>query len=148
MRRIPTAPLTGIVFLAAMIPGNAADCGCGHVSCSGSASCPVCVPACKATWGEAKTRKPRYSMEFEYACVRDRAPWRSPPTECRCSPPCGKVIVKKRLYKADGTEGVERVPKYEVEMVPVEPCHCSSCTGRSPLCWWNPAHWIAALLGD
>jgi hypothetical protein len=45
------------------------------------------------------------------------------------------VIVKKKLYKADGAEKVEKVPKYEVTMVPAEPCDCGRCSG---VCWWNP----------
>lgn len=147
MRWILAATLTGIVLLAGMQPGTAADCGCGHVSCTGAASCPECVPACKATWDEAKTKKPKYSMKCEYACVRGRDSWHAPPPECRCSPPCGDIIVKKRLYKTDGPEKVERVPKYEVEMVPAEPCHCAACSGGSPLCWWNPVSWVSCLLG-
>jgi hypothetical protein len=146
MRRIRAATLAVIVSLAGMPHGGAADCGCGHVSCTGSGDCPACVPACKATWDEAKTKKPKYSMKCEYACVRGRDSWHAPPPECRSSPPCGDIIVKKRFYKTDGPEKVERVPKYEVEMVPAEPCHCAACSGVSPLCWWNPLSWVSCLL--
>jgi hypothetical protein len=45
------------------------------------------------------------------------------------------VYVKKRLYKTEGKEKVERVPKYEVEMVPAEACRCAKCCGAG---WWNP----------
>ena len=74
MRSVLAATLAGVVFLAAMPHGGAADCSCGHLSCTGSGDCPECVPACRATWGEAKTKKPKYSMQCEYACVRGRDP--------------------------------------------------------------------------
>jgi hypothetical protein len=116
----------------------AADCGCGRPSCTDPACCQPCEPACKATWDEAKTKKPKYSIKCEYACARGYDCWCSDPADCRCQPPCGKVYVKKRLYKADGeekVEKVEKVPKYEVTMVPAEPCDCGRCSG---VCWWNP----------
>lgn len=148
MRQIEIVCLIGPALLAGVVAARAADCGCGHVSCTGSACCPECVPACKATWDEVKTKKPKYSMKCEYACVRGRDSWHAPPPECRCSPPCGDIIVKKRLYKTDGPEKVERVPKYEVDMVPAESCGCSSCRDGSRLCWWNPVSWVSCLLGS
>jgi hypothetical protein len=147
MQRIRTAILAGIVFLAGMPLGDAADRSCGHVSCTGSGDCPECGPTCRATWDEATTKKPKYSMKCEYFCVRGRDSWHAPPPECRSSPPCGDIIVKKRLYKTDGPEKVERVPKYEVEMVPAETCHCEACSCGSRLCWWNPVSWVSCLLG-
>jgi hypothetical protein len=102
------------------------------------------VPACKSSWDEAKTKKPKYSMTSEYACARARESWCTGPAECRCSPPCGNVYVKKKLYKSDGEEKVEEVPKYEVKMVPPEPCDCARCAG---VCWWNPLSVLHYLVG-
>ena len=100
-------------------------------SCTGGDGCPECVPACKATWDEHKTPgKPTYALKCEYACARGRDPWHAPDPECRCSPPCGKVFVKKRLYKEAGAEKVERVPKYEVVNVP------AAC-GHGHASWWG-----------
>lgn len=106
-------------------------------SCTHAGGCQHCVPACSATWEEKKTKKPQYTMKCEYACTRGRDPWHADSPECRCCPPCGEVYVKKRFYKADGEEKVERVPKYTVTMVPAEPCGCAACRGDR-LCWWNP----------
>ena len=78
-------------------------------------------------------------MRCEYACARGRDSWHAPEPECRCRPPCGNVYVKKRLYKSDGEEKVERAPKYEVEMVAVEPCTCPRCCGGGAR-WWNPSN--------
>jgi hypothetical protein len=80
-------------------------------------------------------------MKCEYACVRGRDPWHAPPPECRCHPPCGDVIVKKKFYKTDGPEKIERVPKYEVKMVPAEPCDCAG-HDEPRLCWWNPVAFL------
>lgn len=143
MRRlILTIVMMGVGIAASVL--RAADCG--HVSCTDEAACPACVPACKATWDAAKSKKPKYSMKCEYACARGFDPWHAPPPECRCRPPCGDVIVKKRLYKADGPEKVERVPKYEVQMVPAEPCDCVACRGRDGTCWWHPLRLVAGWL--
>jgi hypothetical protein len=103
----------------------------------------TCEPACRATWDEKKTKKPAYSLECEYACGRAHDRWCTGPVECRCSPPDGKVYVKKRLYKSDGKARVEKVPKYEVKMVPAEPCDCARCCG---VCWWNPLSVLHYLL--
>jgi hypothetical protein len=84
-------------------------------------------------------------MTCEYACVRGPDAWHAPPPECRCSPPCGDVIVKKKFYKTEGPEKVERVPKYEVVMVS-PPCDCDRCTGHDGLCWWNPFAMIRQCL--
>ena len=110
----------------------AAEPPCG---CTDAAPCQACVPACKGSWEEKKSKKTVYSMKCEYACARGYDCWCSESPECRCSPPCGSVFVKKKVYKADGDEKVERVPKYEVTMVPEEPCECARCRG---VCWWNP----------
>ena len=112
------------------------DARAGCSGCRGG--CQECVPVCSGTWDEKKSSKPVYSMKCEYACVRSRDAWHAPPPECRCHPPCGKVIVKKKLYKTDGPEKVERVPKYEVKMVPAEPCAPAAGCGERSLCWWNP----------
>ena len=100
---------------------------------------PGCTPACRATWQEKKKPSPpKYTMKCEHACARGRDSWLAPPPECRCSPPCGSVYVKKRLYKTAGPEKVERVPKYEVTMVPAPSCGCPRCRGEAGLCWWDP----------
>ena len=144
MRRLS---FTLLIALAAG-PGmtSAASCDCGHVSCTGAGGCPECVPACKATWDEKTTNKPKYSITCEHACTRGFDSWHAPPPECRCSPPCGDVIVKKRLYKADGEEKVERVPKYDVQMVPAERCGCAACRRHDTADRWNPLHTLAWLL--
>lgn len=134
--------LAGVACLAGM--AWAADCcddPAGCLSCTG-----YCVPRCKASWDETKTKKPVYSMKCEYACARGRDSWHSPEADCRCTPPCGKVYVKKRLYKTDGPEKKERISKYEVEMVPVEPCGCGDC-GHGGLCWWNPLNLFSLFHG-
>jgi len=145
MRRLTCALF--MILVTCPVVTVAAKCGCGHASCTGAGTCPECVPACKATWDEKKTKKTNYSMKCEHACVRGRDSWHAPPPECRCSPPCGDVIVKKRLYKAEGKEQVERVPKYEVKMVPAEPCGCATCRGHEEACWWHPLRTLASLLG-
>lgn len=117
---------------------RAAECT-GQRSCT-DVGCPACVPACRATWEEVKTKKPAYSMKCEYACARGRDSWHAAEPECRCTPPCGNVYVKKRFYKTDGREKVEKVPKYEVKMVPA-----SGDCGDSGSCWWNP---FALLFGS
>jgi len=119
---------------AAAVATSRARAGCS--GCTGG--CQECVPVCSGTWDEKKSSKPVYSMKCEYACVRGRDAWHAPPPECRCHPPCGEVIVKKKFYKTDGPEKVERVPKYEVKMVPTEPCDATPCRDDSRLCWWNP----------
>jgi len=104
-----------------------------HGSCA-SCTGPGLEPRCKATWDEAKARQPEYSMKCEYACARARDPWHAPEPECRCRPPCGSVYVKKRLYKTE-QEKVERVPRYEVETVPVGACGCGSCAAGRRSAW-------------
>ncbi len=137
-----TAGLTGFA-----IPASDPDCGhpTGCASCTGDA-CHICVPGCKGTWDEKKTKKTDYSMKCEYACVRGFDSWHAPPPECRCTPPCGDVIVKKKLYKADGDEKVERVPKYEAQMVPAEPCGCATCRRQRRGPAWDPFGWLAWML--
>lgn len=89
----------------------------------------ACVPRCRATWEDAKSKDTDYEIRCEYACARGRDPWHTPEPECRCRPPCGELYVKKRLYKSEGQEAVERVPKYDVEMVSLRPCGCVTCSG-------------------
>lgn len=140
MRRILAAGLAGLGFATCLAAGLAADTG-GCTGCTGVACNGACVPACRGTWEEKKSSKPKYSMKCEFACDRGRDAWHAPPPECRCQPPCGRVYVKKRLFRTDGPEKVERVPKYEVEMVPAtdcEPCGHHGCGGHDGLCWWNP----------
>lgn len=126
------AAATAGLAVACLVPRAVAGCA----GCTGG--CQECVPACSGTWDEKKTSKPVYSMKCEYACVRGRDPWHAPPPECRCHPPCGDVIVKKKFYKTDGSPTVERVPKYEVKMVPAEPCDCAAHRDAPGPCWWNP----------
>lgn len=135
----------GVAASAPLI--RAADGGCGHRSCTGpSCTCLSCVPACKGTWDEKQTTETDYSLKCDYACVRGRDPWHAPPPECRCAPPCGDVIVKKRLFKAAGKQQVERVPNYEVAMVPAEPCSCACCRPRHAPHGWDPWRSLAWLL--
>jgi hypothetical protein len=138
MRFTTFAGLAGLGLGACLVAARAADLAEVYPGCTGPAACTSCAPACKATWDEKKSSKSKYSMKCEYACARDRDSWHAPPPECRPGPPCGAVYVKKRLYKVDGPEQVEKVPKYEVQMVPAEPCHCAACRGSGPLCWLNP----------
>jgi hypothetical protein len=121
-----------LAVLAACVTAWAAECR--HGSCT-SCTGPDLQPRCKATWDEAKTKKPEYTMKCEYACARARDSWHAPEPECRCRPPCGTPYVKKRLYKTE-QETVERVPKYEVQMVCPDPCGCAACGGRHG--GWNP----------
>lgn len=124
-------------LIAAVVAAAAAICH-ARAACPGcTGGCRECVPACSGSWDEKKTTKPVYSMTCEYACVRGRDSWHAPPPECRCHPPCGDVIVKKKFYKVEGPERVERVPKYEVRMVPAAPCRHDDGAERR-LCWWNP----------
>jgi hypothetical protein len=134
-------------LLSRAIPASEPDCGhsTACVSCTGD-SCRACVPACRGTWDEKKTKKTNYSMKCEYACVRGFDAWHAPPPECRCNPPCGDAIVKKKLYKADNAEKVERVPKYEVQMVPAEPCGCAACRRDRHGPGWDPLSWLASML--
>jgi len=143
MRRLILATLMLSLFAPAAGRSEPPEQCPGRASCSG---CRACVPACKATWEEKKSSQPNYSMKCEYACVRGRDPWHAPPPECRCRPPCGHVIVKKRLYKSDGPAKLERVPKYEVQMVPAEPCGCPDCRGLHAIDWLHPLRLLAACL--
>ena len=122
-----------LAAVAACVTAWAAECR--HGSCT-SCTGPELRPRCTATWDEAKTKKPEYAMKSEYACARARDSWHAPDSECRCSPPGGAVYVKKRLYKTEGAEKVERVPKYEVQTVPAGPCGCAACGGSQR--GWDP----------
>jgi hypothetical protein len=134
MRRIVLAGCGGLVLAVVATAIRAGEGG----SCTGCAE-GGCVPCCRAKWEEEKTKQPAYEMRCEYACARGRDSWHAPDPECRCRPPCGRVYVKKRLYKSEGEEKVERVPKYEVEFKPTQPCSCTegctSCTGGRKATW-------------
>ena len=135
-------PLPIVLMIAALGAGlalpAAADRDC--TGCTGG--CTECVPACRGSWEEKKSSKPVYTMTCDYAGTRGGDPWHAPSPECRCQPPCGEVIVKKRFYKTDGPATIERVPKYEVRMVADEPCDCRSCQGGGGVCWWNPFEFL------
>jgi len=135
MRRIALAGLMGLALVLGLEYGRAGDQGCCGTSCTDTGLRHRCTPACAATWDEKKSKDTDYTMKCEYACARARDSWHAPEPECRCSPPCGNIYVKKRLYKAESAEKVERVPKYDVRMV-AEPC--SRCGDHDEICWWNP----------
>lgn len=135
MRRIALAGLMGLALAMGLEYGRAGDHGCCGPSCTDTGVRHRCMPACVATWEEQKSKDTDYTMKCEYACARARESWHAPEPECRCSPPCGTIYVKKRLYKEPGEEKVERVPKYDVCMI-AEPC--SRCGGHDEICWWNP----------
>jgi len=142
-RRVLSATLPLAALACGLPPGlaAAADCACGKAGCTAAAK-PACTPECKSSWEEKKTKKPQYSLKCEYSCARAAEPWHTGSPECRCRPPCGNVSVKKKLYKTE-KEKVERVPKYEVQMVPADPCaECHACR----VCWWNPFSILHHLL--
>jgi hypothetical protein len=147
MQRATRITWTCFALMGCLTVARAADPADGACSCTHAGGCRHCVPACSATWDEVKTKKPKYTMKCEYACARGRDSWHAPDPECRCSPPCGNVYVKKRFYKADGEEKVERVPKYDVKMVPAEPCDCATCRDGGRVCWWNPISLLVTLWG-
>lgn len=127
------------ILCVALVP----DClraGESCPTCTGDACGSAWEPACRATWDEKKAKTPAYSLSCEYAGVRDRDPWHAPPPECRRHPPCGQVIVKKRLYLVAGEETTERVPKYDVRKVPT-PCECAACRGAARSVW-RPLAWL------
>ena len=127
MRRMTlVASAVSLALVAVFATSWAAECR--HGSCD-SCTGPGLEPRCKASWDEVKTKKPEYAMKCEYAGARARDGWHAPGPECRCSPPCGSLYVKKRLYKSEGKEEVERVPKYEVETVPAGHCGSPACGG-------------------
>lgn len=130
MRRIVLAGTVGVglaVLATALRAGDGVSCtGCGGAGC---------VPRCSASWTEEKTKKPEYAIRCEHACARARDAWHAPEPECRCRPPCGQPYVKKRLYKSEGPERVERVPKYDVTMVPEQACGCATCAGGRKSGW-------------
>jgi hypothetical protein len=132
MRSIGLTVLGGLA-VAVLTPAIRAGEGGSCTGCTGGG----CRPRCQASWEEKKTKKTVYEMRCEYACARGRDSWHAPEPECRCRPPCGSVYVKKRLYKAEGKETVERVPQYEVDMVPEGHPGCTgSCGGRQET--WGP----------
>lgn len=123
----------GAVATQAVLLGVALQAGAAGPSCTGGGA--ACVPRCGATWEDKKTKADAYEIRCEYACARGRDPWHVPGPECRCRPPSGQVYVKKRLYKSEGEETIERVPKYDVEMVSPRPCGCVACSGGRG---WDP----------
>ena len=133
MKRVSVAPwLSSLLVVLSAAGTPASEC------CDG----PCYEPRCRAEWEEHTTKKSAYTITCEHACARARDRWHAPDPECRRHPPCGKVYVKKRLYKQDGKETVERVPKYEVEMTPTGRCHCPGCRGP----WahlWGSFDWFA-----
>ena len=139
-------PLPIVLMIAALGAGLALPAAAdrGRTGCTSGCTggCTKCVPACSGSWDENKSSKPVYTMTCDYAGTRGRDPWHAPSPECRCQPPCGEVIVKKRFYKTDGPATIERVPKYEVRMVADEPCDCRSCQGGGGVCWWNPFEFL------
>jgi hypothetical protein len=144
MKRIAAGLVVTAVIALGLAGAGLADHGC--TSCTDAGPCARCVPACSGTWDDKKSPgKPTYSMKCEYACVRGREPWHVPPPECRCHPPCGDIIVKKKVFKVPGPEKEERVPKYEVRMVPEPPCDCDHGCRHEGLCWWNPLTVFARL---
>jgi len=140
--------IAGVALIAACAAAGsrAATCGCGHTSCTGAAPCPQCVPACKSSWDEKKTKKPKYSVKCDYMCERAHESWHTGPVECRCSPPCGEVFVKKKVFKTE-EEKVEKVPKYEVKMVPASACH--ACKQHDCCCprWYDLKAAVCRLFG-
>ena len=133
MRRMTlVAGTVGLALAAVFATSWAAECR--HGSCD-SCTGPGLEPRCKASWDEVKTKKPEYAMKCEYACARARDAWHAPDPECRCNPPGGALYVKKRLYKSEDKEQVERVPKYEVETVPAGARGCPACSPARPGGW-------------
>ncbi|MFM7137757.1 MAG: hypothetical protein ACKO1M_11905 [Planctomycetota bacterium] len=125
----------GFVAAVVAVLATALRAGAAGPSCTGGNA--ACEPRCRATWEDKKTKETDYEIRCEYACARARDPWHAPEPECRCQPPCGAVYVKKRLYKSEGKETSERVPKYEVDLVSPRSCGCASCaSGRTH--GWDP----------
>ena len=137
------AAIGGAALAAAVHASDGGRHGCADTSgCTGR--CLECVPVCTATWDEEQPKNPRYEMKCEHACARARDSWHAPAPECRCTPPCGVLYVKKRFFKTEVEGEVERVPKYEVTTVAAPPCDCLRCRG---LCWWDPFGLLACLRG-
>ena len=119
------------------------------------------IPTCKSSWDEKKTKKAVYSMKCDYKCERAAGPMHCSHSclhkrdccegecckECPAQPPCGEPCPRKKLFKEE-KEKVEKIPKYEVVMVPPPPCQCCErepCCCRvtdflhrtlARLCWW------------
>jgi len=117
--------VVAVVAGPVVLLGHVLQAGAAGPACAGAAG----VPRCRASWEEKRTTPPAYEIRSEYACARGRDPWHAPGPECRCRPACGQVYVQKRLYKSEGKATVERVPKYDVEMVVPQPCGCATCAG-------------------
>jgi hypothetical protein len=138
MRHLCFALIAAMGLIAPSNKTLAADCTCSSRSCmhcTDHTACQPCEPACQSSWDDKKTKKTKYTMKCEPACARAAECFCTGPAECRCSPPCGSIYTKKKLFKQPGEETVEKVPKYEVKMVPGEPCDCARCCD---VCWWNP----------
>ncbi len=144
MRHLCLALITAMGLVTNSDATQAADCCSEKLACTDCNPCSDGVPTCKSSWDEKKTKKTKYTMTCEPACARAAECFCTGPAECRCSPPCGSIYTKKKLYKQPGEEKVEKVPKYEVNMVPAEPCDCARCSG---VCWWNPLSVLHYLVG-
>lgn len=124
MRRMLLAGTIGL-GLTALATGLPAGEGVTCTGCTGER----CVPRCVASWKEEKTKQPSYEIRCEYAAARGRDSWHAPDPDSRCRPPGGQAYVKKRLYKAEGDETVERVPRYDVIVEPAPAGGCAACAG-------------------
>jgi len=144
MRQLCLTFLAIAGLTACLATSNAADCCCEQPACTDCNPCSEGVPTCKSSWDEKKTTKTKYTMKCEPACARAAECFCTGPAECRCSPPCGRIYTKKKLYKQPGKETVEKVPKYEVKMVPAAPCDSNHCCD---VCWWNPLSVFHYLVG-
>ena len=145
MRHLCLALITAMGLVTNSDATQAADCYCcEQPACTGCNPRSEGVPACNSSWKETKTKKTKYTMTCEPACARAAECFCTEPAECRCSPPCGQIYAKKKLFKQPGEETVEKVPKYEVKIVPGEPCDCARCSG---VCWWNPLSVLHYLVG-
>ena len=147
MRHLCLALIAAMGLAACPTASRAADCTCVGQSCTNCTdhtACQPCEPACQSSWEEKKTKETKYTMTCEPACARAAECFCTGPAECRCSPPCVRIYTKKKLYKQQGEEKVEKVPKYEVKMVPAAPCDCARC---SDVCWWNPLSVLHYLVG-
>lgn len=130
MRTILHATAGLLTAAALTIALQARAGGPHHAGCTGD-----CEPRCRATWREKRTSETVYEIRGEVACARDRDPWHAPSPKYRCHPPCGRLYVKKRLYKSEGEATLELVPRYAVELEPTAGCSCTACRSGEPPRW-------------
>lgn len=139
--------IAGVALIAAgaAAGSRAAPCGCGHHSCTTAAD-RHCERVCKSSWDEKRSKTPTYTLECDFLCERARESWHADPAKCRCAPPAGTVFVKKKVFKTV-TEEVEKVPKYEVQMVAAPACH--GCQHRDCCCprWYDLGSALSRLFG-